>query len=57
MSQSEVIEMWDAKGVESRNVGTFLHEQIENQLKGKRVLFDYPLNMMARLLIIKRPFL
>ena len=42
MSQSEVIEMWDAKGVESRNVGTFLHEQIENQLKGKRVLFDYP---------------
>lgn len=42
MSQSEVIEMWDAKGVESRNVGTFLHEQIENQLKGKRVSFDYP---------------
>ena len=42
MSQTEVIEIWDAKGVESRNVGIFLHEQIENHLKGKRVLFDYP---------------
>ena len=41
MSQTEVIEMWDAKGVESRDVGTFLHEQIENYLKGKRVLSDY----------------
>lgn len=42
MSQTEVIEMWDAKGVESRDVGTFLHEQIENYLKGKRMLSDYP---------------
>lgn len=42
MRQTEVIEMWDAKGVESRNVGTFLHEQIENYLKGKSVSFDYP---------------
>lgn len=42
MSQTEVIEMWDAKGVESRNIGTFLHEQIENHLKGKRVSFNYP---------------
>lgn len=41
MSQTEVIEMWDAKGVESRDIGTFLHEQIENHLKGKRVSFDY----------------
>lgn len=41
MSQTEVIEMWDAKGVESRDVGTFLHEQIENYLKGKRALSDY----------------
>ena len=41
MRQTEVIEMWDAKGVESRNIGTFLHEQIENYLKGKKVSFDY----------------
>lgn len=41
MSQTEVIEIWDAKGVESRNVGTFLHEQIENYLKGEKALFDY----------------
>lgn len=41
ISQTEVIEIWDAKGVESRNVGTFLHEQIENYLKGEKVLSDY----------------
>ena len=41
MSQTEVIEIWDAKGVESRNVGTFLHEQIENYLKGGKALSDY----------------
>ena len=41
MSQAEVIEMWDAKGVESRDVGTFLHEQIENYLKGEKVTLDY----------------
>ena len=41
MSQTEVIEIWDAKGVESRNVGTFLHEQIENYLKGEKALSDY----------------
>ena len=41
MSQPEVIEMWDAKGVESRDVGTFLHEQIENYLKGEKVTLDY----------------
>lgn len=41
ISQTEVIEIWDAKGVESRNVGTFLHEQIENYLKGEKALSDY----------------
>ena len=41
MSQTEVIEIWDAKGVESRNVGTFLHEQIENYLKGEKALSEY----------------
>lgn len=54
MSQTEVIEMWDAKGVESRDVGTFLHEQIEKHLKGKKVLFDYPFEYNGEIVNYKK---
>jgi hypothetical protein len=33
-NQREIIEEWDAKGKESRDVGTFMHEQIEAFLNG-----------------------
>lgn len=42
ISQIEVLELWDANGAESREVGTFLHEQIENYLKGGSVSLGYP---------------
>lgn len=54
MSQTEVIEMWDAKGVESRDVGTFLHEQIDNHLKGKKVWFNYPFEYNGEIVNYKK---
>lgn len=41
MCQIETIEKWDAKGSESRDVGTFLHEQIEKYLKGQNPSFEF----------------
>lgn len=32
--QGQVLEEWDAKGTCSRDVGTFMHQQIENHYKG-----------------------
>ena len=32
--QGQVLEEWDAKGACSRDVGTFMHQQIENHYKG-----------------------
>ena len=32
--QGQILEEWDAKGVCSRDVGTFMHQQIENYYKG-----------------------
>lgn len=40
IDQCQIIEMWDANGAESRDVGTFLHEQIDNYLKGDKVLLE-----------------
>jgi len=44
-SQCEVIEDWDSKGTESREIGTFLHAQIESLLNGKDIVeetdFEY----------------
>ena len=54
MSQTEVIEMWDAKGAESRDVGIFLHEQIESYLKGKNVSFDYPFEYNGKIINYKK---
>lgn len=34
ISQGQVLEEWDAKGTYSRDVGTFMHQQIENYYKG-----------------------
>ena len=34
VSQGQVLEEWDAKGACSRNVGTFMHMQIENYYEG-----------------------
>ena len=54
MSQTEVIEMWDAKGVESRDVGTFLHEQIEKYFKSGKVSFDYPFEYNGKIINYKK---
>lgn len=54
MSQTEVIEMWDAKGVESRDIGIFLHEQIESYLKGGNVSFDYSFSYDGELVNYKK---
>lgn len=54
VNQSKVIEMWDAKGVETRNIGTFLHEQIENHLKGKSVSFNYPFEYDGKFINYKK---
>lgn len=34
ISQGQILEEWDAKGSCSRNVGTFMHQQIESYYKG-----------------------
>ena len=34
VSQGQILEEWDAKGTCSRDVGTFMHQQIENYYKG-----------------------
>lgn len=34
VSQGQILEEWDAKGACSRDVGTFMHQQIENYYKG-----------------------
>ena len=43
--QSEVLEEWDCKGCESREVGTFMHTQIESYFSGKpmvdQTIFSY----------------
>ena len=43
--QCEVIEDWDSKGAESREIGTYLHSQIESYFNGKDIcketIFDY----------------
>lgn len=40
-NQLEIIEEWDAKGLESREIGTFLHNQIENYFKNKDIKYTY----------------
>lgn len=40
MDPTKVIEVWDANRVEASYVGTFLHNQIENYLKGKSTSLD-----------------
>lgn len=34
ISQGQILEEWDSKGACSRDVGTFMHQQIENYYKG-----------------------
>ena len=46
--------MWDARGAESRDVGIFLHEQIESYLKGKNVSFDYPFEYNGKIINYKK---
>ncbi|MDE7103845.1 MAG: PD-(D/E)XK nuclease family protein, partial [Bacteroidales bacterium] len=45
VSQGQVLEEWDAKGACSREVGTFMHQQIENYYNGgeyrQEVVFTY----------------
>ena len=36
--QCEVLEEWDSKGLESREIGTFLHSQIEMFFSGKPIV-------------------
>ncbi len=38
----QVLEEWDAKGQKSREVGTFLHQQIENYFLGQPLKYKYP---------------
>lgn len=38
LEQCEVLEDWDCKGLESREIGTFLHAQIEAYLTGKDII-------------------
>jgi len=40
--QGQVLEEWDAKGAKSREVGTFMHQQIENHYKGLVFQKIYP---------------
>ena len=39
--QGQVLEEWDAKGACSRDVGTFMHQQIENYYKGLSYQQDF----------------
>ena len=38
----QILEEWDAKGQESREVGTFMHQQIENYFLDQPIKFVYP---------------
>lgn len=42
VSQGQILEEWDAKGTQSRDVGTFMHLQIENHYKGMDYQEKYP---------------
>jgi len=44
ISQCEVLEDWDSKGLESREVGTFLHKQIESYLSNQPVSLSTKFN-------------
>lgn len=39
--QNRILEEWDLNGAESRELGTFLHKQIENNLKNKDITCNY----------------
>ena len=41
ITQAEVLEKWDAKGAQSREVGTFLHQQIQNYYHGLPFIKQY----------------
>lgn len=40
--QGQILEEWDAKGAYSREVGTFMHQQIENYYKGLPYQQEFP---------------
>ncbi len=40
--QGQILEEWDVKGTRSRDVGTFMHQQIENYYKGLPYLQEFP---------------
>lgn len=39
--QQQVIEEWDSKGRQSREIGTFMHQQIENWFLNKPINYEY----------------
>lgn len=41
ISQGEILEEWDEKGTRSKEVGTFMHQQIENYFQGKGFNKEY----------------
>lgn len=41
MTAEDFLRQWDKAGAESREVGTFMHRQIENIFKGRPVTTDY----------------
>lgn len=40
--QGQILEEWDVKGTRSRDVGTFMHQQIENYYQGRPYLQEFP---------------
>lgn len=41
VSPQKVVEEWDSKGRQSREVGTFMHQQIENYFLNKPINYEY----------------
>lgn len=51
--QGQVLEEWDAKGACSRDVGTFMHQQIENYYKGLLYLQEFPFRYKGKYIQIE----
>lgn len=51
--QGQILEEWDAKGAFSREVGTFMHKQIENYYRGIPYQQTYPFRYNGKYIHIK----
>ncbi len=56
ISQGEILEEWDMKGARSREVGTFMHQQIENYYNSLEYKLEYNFKYSGKYLKVEEDF-